>query len=248
LVAIGEKLKAAREKKNLSIEQVQKQTRIHSTVLRALEEGRCDEILTPTYVRGFLKKYSHHLGLNSNDILKEYSSLHPEESKQNIYLNKPEEKGSEILSKFIYVISIVLLFIVSLYLVTFLGNKAISAFKRPRAKKAEITSARRLKPLATPKVSLTSKPQASIPKKGPFTLVLKVKQPVKIQVKKDGVVLFNRVLPKGLVESFTADDKIELYVAKAEAIELVLDGRSLGSPGKGVIKNLEVTKKGIRIK
>jgi len=67
-------------------------------------------------------------------------------------------------------------------------------------------------------------------------------------VKKDGVVLFNRVLAKGLVESFTADDKIEIYVAKAEAIELVLDGKSLGSPGKGVIKNLEVTKKGIRIK
>ena len=63
LVSIGEKLKSARERKALTIDQVQKDTKIHSTVLRALEEGRCDEILTPTYVKRFLNKYSHHLGL-----------------------------------------------------------------------------------------------------------------------------------------------------------------------------------------
>ncbi len=41
IAGIGEILKQAREKRSISIDQVQKETRIHSTVLRALEEGRC---------------------------------------------------------------------------------------------------------------------------------------------------------------------------------------------------------------
>ena len=47
MVKIGESLKDAREKKSVTIDQVQKQTRIHSTVLKALEEGRCDRPSLP---------------------------------------------------------------------------------------------------------------------------------------------------------------------------------------------------------
>jgi len=79
-------------------------------------------------------------------------------------------------------------------------------------------------------------------------LTIKVRQAVLVQLKKDGVLIFKRVLPKGTTESFTADDNISLYIAKAEALELVLNGKSIGPPGKGVIKNLEITRKGIRIK
>ena len=53
MITIGESLKKAREAKNITIAQAQKQTSIHSTVITALEEGRCDEILTPTYVKSF---------------------------------------------------------------------------------------------------------------------------------------------------------------------------------------------------
>ncbi len=243
LISIGERLKVSRDKKGLAIDQVQKQTHIHSTVLRALEEGRGDEILTPTYVRSFLKKYSLFLGLDSKEILKEYSSLHPDESSINISaLNNPGIKDSHIISKIIYSISILLLAIAFLSLPVFLGKKAAPAFKKQKPVKVRYAPIRR--PAAEKKVP----EPIPVPKKSTFKLVLRVKRNVLVEVKKDGVLLYKRFLTKGTEESLTANDRIELYVAKAEAIELILNGRSLGSPGRGVIKNLEITNQGIKIR
>ncbi|MCX5686115.1 MAG: helix-turn-helix domain-containing protein, partial [Candidatus Omnitrophica bacterium] len=78
MASIGERLREAREKKALTIEQAQKQTRIHSTVLAALEDGRCDNILAPNYVKSFLREYSNYLGLNSKELLNAYTAIHPE--------------------------------------------------------------------------------------------------------------------------------------------------------------------------
>lgn len=243
LVSIGERLKVGRDKKGLAIDQVQKQTHIHSTVLRALEEGRGDEILTPTYVRSFLKKYSLFLGLDSKEILKEYSSIHPQAPSVNISaLDNQGAKGSHTVSKFIYSISIVLLLIAFLSLLIFLGKKAAPAFKKQKPVKVRYAPSRR------PAVEKKVPEPIPIPKKSPFKLAIKVKKTVRVGIKKDGVLIFERVLPKGTEELLTANDKIEMNIAKAEAVELILNGRSLGSPGKGVIKNLEITSSGIKAK
>lgn len=78
MATLGERLRKARESKTLTIDQVQKQTRIHSTVLIALEEGRCDKMLTPTYVKSFLKKYALHLGLDIGEIMDAYLAANPD--------------------------------------------------------------------------------------------------------------------------------------------------------------------------
>ena len=84
--AIGESLRRAREKKSVTVDQAQKQTHIHSTVITALEEGRCDDILTPNYVKSFLKEYSSYLGFDHQAVVSEYLSIHPELKKKNINL------------------------------------------------------------------------------------------------------------------------------------------------------------------
>lgn len=255
MASIGEKLKNARERKNLTIEQVQKQTRIHSTVLAALEEGRCDELLTYTYVRSFLSKYAGYLGLDPKETVKEYASLHSEEPdfQKASESNKVDAQGLEVVSKFIYVISFVLLLVALVSLTAFLWKKVTPTVARSlKPKRALVKTVQvvpqKTKTQALSKTAAKTPPQTAIPKKGPFKLDLKIRQKVLVEIKKDGVLIFKRSLPKGTVESLTANDKIELYVARAEAIELVLNGRSLGSPGKGIIKNLEITAKGIRIK
>lgn len=256
MAAIGETLKNAREKRSLTIDQVQKQTRIYSTVLMALEEGRCDEILTTTYVKSFLAKYANYLGLDSKEMLKEYSSIHHDEpaTEKIMEKKKVEMRGSENLSKVIYVVSFSLLLIAFLSLIVFLARSITPNLKKslkPKTARAKSVSAVpvKIKAATMPKVPAQSATaRVSIPKTAPFKLDLKVRQRVLVEIKKDGVLLFKRSLPKGTVESFTANDKIELYVAKAEAIELVLNGKSLGSPGKGVIRNLEVTNRGIKSK
>ena len=69
-----------------------------------------------------------------------------------------------------------------------------------------------------------------------------------VKVKADGKPVFSRVLTRGNVESFTAKDRFNLYIAKGEAVELYLNGKSLGSPGRRVIEDVEITRNGLKVK
>lgn len=246
IAAIGEKLRTAREKKSLAIDQVQKQTHIHSTVLNALEEGRCDEMLTPTYVKSFLKKYSDYLGLNSREILQEYSNLHHEAPAQSLTIDNKIMKESADLSGLLYAARSLISIILILSVAIFLGAKVVGHFKKIGPAQTKQLAAR-----YKPQIKAQPKENAApplVPKSVPLKVLLVVKAPVWVEAKRDGEKLFQRVLKKGTKELVTAREKIELDVAKAEAVEIVLNGRQLGSPGKGIVKDIEITRKGMRIR
>lgn len=72
MVTVGEILKTAREKKKLTIEQVEKATKIRAKFITALEENRFDLLPGPTFARGFVKNYAAVLGLPIEEILAFY--------------------------------------------------------------------------------------------------------------------------------------------------------------------------------
>ncbi|MDP3804403.1 MAG: DUF4115 domain-containing protein [Candidatus Omnitrophota bacterium] len=244
---IGERLREAREKKAVTIDQAQKQTHIHSTVLAALEEGRCDDMLAPNYVKSFLREYSNYLGLNSGELLSAYIALHPESNRPNLNLNRMEPKSAARRPNFLGSLKKILIVALILFVAVFLVKKAVIIFKSPKFTKSGAVSGA-VKPSAKKSASKVDIAIKEIPKSIPLTLVIRIKRPVMLQLKKDGVILFKRFMQKGAVESLTANDRISISVAKAEAIELILNGKNLGSPGKGVIKNLEITRTGLRIR
>lgn len=65
---LGDKLKKIRLEKGLSLEEVQKRTRIHLNILKAIE-GESLTNLSPVYLKGFIKIYCHALGLNPDDYI-----------------------------------------------------------------------------------------------------------------------------------------------------------------------------------
>ena len=67
----GEYLKNIREEKGYSVEQVSKGTKISTSVIRAIEGGRTDNV-EPIYLKGFLKLYCRFLGIAWADFLKEH--------------------------------------------------------------------------------------------------------------------------------------------------------------------------------
>ncbi|MEW6723659.1 MAG: RodZ domain-containing protein [Bacillota bacterium] len=71
---IGERLRAAREARNLSLEQAQAETKIRSKYLQALESGQWDELPGPgsVYLKGFLRYYGNYLGLDGQQLVEEY--------------------------------------------------------------------------------------------------------------------------------------------------------------------------------
>ena len=66
-----------------------------------------------------------------------------------------------------------------------------------------------------------------------------------MHVKTDGKIIFQSILQKGSQETWQANDKIELWVGNASALDLTLNGHPLGSPGRGVIKNILITREGM---
>ncbi|MBI5123927.1 MAG: helix-turn-helix domain-containing protein [Candidatus Omnitrophica bacterium] len=257
-VSVGKKLKEAREKKSLTIEQVQKQSRIHSTVLIALENGRIGELLTDTYIRSFLKKYTQLLGLSTAEILKEYFPPRDTAASANIpfYENQlPRETKAS--PKALYITGIVVLGIAAILILFLIINKITASLKNARfaqRKPAAAAIAKKTKYAAKPvpkkKTAVKAKQESKelVPKSVPLRLTIKVKEPVLVRLKKDGVLIFDTILRKGLVENVTANEAIELDFSKPKALEFTLNGRPLVLQAKNNILGLEITRKGVRLK
>ena len=251
IIEIGERLRQAREKKGLTLEQAQKHTHIHSTVLAALEDGRCDDILTPNYVKSFLKEYSSYLGFDHQALVSDYIAFHPELKNRNISLGsgKPPERSYLNLGRMIRIARSVIIFFLVISLVIFISIKTAAFLKNSKLlKKAVVSKYSKTEPREGSGLAKAASKKSPPVKNAPFTMTLKVKNPVMVQLKKDGVTIFKRVLPKGAEEVFTANRSINMFVGRAEAIEIIVNGKSLGAPGKGVIRNIEVTSSGVNIK
>jgi len=67
---VAEQLRAAREAKNLSVNEVVEITKIRTDHLRALEEGNFDVFVAPVYIRGFIRTYANLLKLDVPQIMK----------------------------------------------------------------------------------------------------------------------------------------------------------------------------------
>lgn len=70
--SIGEKLKATREAKKLSIREVANETNIAPTYIEALEKEDFDKFPSETYIIGFLRAYSELLKLNEEEMIQLY--------------------------------------------------------------------------------------------------------------------------------------------------------------------------------
>ena len=68
LPAVGERLRAAREEKGLSLEDVAAQTRIPQRHLASIETADWDNLPAPTYTIGFAKSYASAVGLDRVEI------------------------------------------------------------------------------------------------------------------------------------------------------------------------------------
>src|SRR5579864_800950 len=65
---VGAELRAARENRDLSLEQVEKQTRIRVHYLAALELDEYAELPSAVQARGFLRNYARFLGLDADSL------------------------------------------------------------------------------------------------------------------------------------------------------------------------------------
>jgi cytoskeleton protein RodZ len=69
----GEHLKRERELRGVSLDEIAAATRIKTSFLEALENGRWNELPGGAFNRGFVRATAHFLGLNEDDMVAEYA-------------------------------------------------------------------------------------------------------------------------------------------------------------------------------
>jgi cytoskeletal protein RodZ len=68
----GDKFRKAREKKELSFDDVSNVTKIGSRMLQAIEEEHFDQLPGGVFNKGFIRAYAKHLGLNDEEAVTDY--------------------------------------------------------------------------------------------------------------------------------------------------------------------------------
>lgn len=276
LKSLGEKLKAAREGRGFTIDQAYLKTRIHAKVLAALEEGRGDEVLSPTYVKGFLRKYAALVGLPGDELVREYCAAQSASSHQPAAAPPQVAKSlapTPSASRRRFIIPV--LVVAAALLVYFVSScrpkgavqgrplrtparsaptkaatvpqKRGKASVPAQAQKPVVRAARAPSPDAVPPAKEAPTPSVSIPAHEPIILTIRVKRPVFVQVSRDGAVRFGHVLKDGVVETIKANERINVRIANSESLELSVNGKPLVLPKKGEIRDLEITRRGVRV-
>ena len=74
----GQELSKRRRKRDLSINDVAREIKIESSVIKKIESDEFHSIGAPVFVKGYLRQYSNLVGADDDLIIKKYNKLNPE--------------------------------------------------------------------------------------------------------------------------------------------------------------------------
>jgi len=261
--SIGAQLKKIRLGKGITLEEVHKRTKIHLDILKSIEDDSFVNI-NPVYLKGFLKIYCGSLGVNPQDYLTGYkgpqgaikSSI--EEEKSRKFLEPVMARRRFLNTKIIFIIvSIIALVFLAIGLVnlTKVISSKVAAFAKKTKASIQTKSSQVKKPgsvKSQPKLltktvvkSRSFEVAAGKDNESGIRIGIHAIDDCWIQAKVDNRIIFQNVLKKGRIESWTAKDKIELSLGSAGAVQLEVNGKlipPLGRKGQ-VLKNIVITKK-----
>lgn len=245
---IGERLKKIRQERGLTLEDLQKKTKVHLNILKAIE-GETLTNLSPIYLKGFIKIYCKALGLEPKDYIADYKEssssviLGINKTKdsflRNVGMKMSSLKPDKSVRKIIIVGLISLVFLVVLF-------KVVGCFSSKRT--ASTPSPLRIN---QSKKQENIQPAAiigsNIPREasGGIRLVVSARENCLVFVKSDGKVVFHRVLEKGRSNNWKAKERIDLSLGNASAVEIIVNGqrfKDLGRKGQP-LRNIVITEK-----
>lgn len=77
-MSIGERMRQAREERNVSLHAIAEKTNISVRFLDALEKGHIDKLPGGIFIRGFVRSYAAQVGLDPDKTVQEFVAAHPQ--------------------------------------------------------------------------------------------------------------------------------------------------------------------------
>jgi cytoskeleton protein RodZ len=229
---VGERLRAAREEKGLSLDDIAAQTRIPQRHLESIETAEWENLPAPTYTIGFAKSYASAVGLDRTEI---GNQLREEMGGQRFTSSQAEvfepADPARTMPKWL-VIGAVVAVIVLIVLMSWLNKRALEQ-PGPEASKpvaAAPATGPRSAPARQPVAAPAAAPAANAP------VVLTATAPAWVQVTDQGKTLFEGMMAAG--QSYTVPSTAiapELKAGKPEALKVTVGSAvapPVGPPGK----------------
>lgn len=243
--SIGALLRAAREKKNLTIERVHQDTKMMPRIISAMEEDAFDRIGAKTYQESFLKKYARYLGVDMPEEMMyavKTQAVGSSQAAGAIFDKRQVPVKEEAPPRWIILAAIMAMSLAAVITLGFVLAKSVKL--SPPAKEARSEAKRKPQAAATPNMKIVTLAQ----KGEALRLKLYAKEDVWIKVRSDGKVLSQGILPKGSKEILEAKGRFNIWTGKVEALAFTVNDNPLDIKGKGVIKDIRITHDGIEMR
>lgn len=229
--SVGERLKAAREQKKLSLEDIADQTRIPLRHLQNLEAGDWSNLPAPTYTIGFAKSYASAVGLDRTEIgedLRAEMGGQRFESGGNAEVFEPADPA-RTMPRWL-VLSAIGAIVLLVVIMTWLNNRSLEPDVAPEPAPEVAATA----PTQNAPTAAQPAPQPAQPASGP--VVLTATEPAWIQVTDGGRTLFSGELAAGQTFTVPQDAAAPLLKAgKPEALRVTVGSATappVGQPGR----------------
>ncbi|MGA8577006.1 MAG: RodZ domain-containing protein [Candidatus Cybelea sp.] len=228
--ALGERLRAAREARGLSLSDVADQIRIRSVYLAAIEEGSWSAIGAPVYIRGFIRTYARFVGLDPEEAVAAFKRMQPAGGLPQALTAREaaarEEEGRRG-SVLIWIAATV-----AVLLIAFVVYNELT-MRRP-----QVAASSASPPASAAPASPTPAPAASTPTSAPAgpagganTMALVLTAPSWLRVTVDGSVSMEGTFPAGTSKTFHGKSAM-VRIGNAGGVEIYVDGKDVGKLGK----------------
>ena len=132
--SLGDRFRAAREARGLSLSDVAEQIRIRSVYLGAIEDENWGAIGAPVYTRGFLRTYARYLALDPEEVVAEFNGASAVEAAQSIsssmggasadYTYAESQRRSRVLSPLLWIAGVVAVVLIAFIVYTELTGRS----------------------------------------------------------------------------------------------------------------------------
>lgn len=247
-MSIGETLTAARENAGMSVEQVAEATRIRRTLVQAIEHDDFAPCGGDFYARGHIRTIATTVGADPRPLLAEFDSGLGRETApratevfESETAARPERRGPNWTAAMGVALLLVLVYGVA-QAVT--GNHDRTPTEGLGGTSSGPATTSTVTPHSSPSPTATggSSAVAQAPRDR-VTVVLRAKDRSWVQATTaSGKELFQGLLQRGQVKTFTDRQRVKLVVGNAGAVNLTVNGTDVGSPGRpGQVARVQFT-------
>ena len=248
---VGQKLRQVREANGLSIKDIERETSIRALYIKAIEDGDYAVVPGEVYLKGFIRSYASHLGLDPQEMIALYlggkgpAEVLPEETvlpkefeepvkeqkkaEKPVYEPQPEvrnEGGSGSFGKWLLAGAFVIVLALGGFFFLRSGSDKTDAVQKTQTPVAAQTKTpeKQQNPSAQPQ----QQPAAA---KNSISITAKFSGKCWTSVSVDGKVVFEGTPNSGESMSWVGQKDVAIKAGNAAAIEIVKNGQPVGKLG-----------------